>query len=114
MLDIKITLGMGGIGCQPKIDRKKIAIERNNLPLTTETVKKWSQIIKPDEIKFLQLGKEIYPRRVAFSDGKYIFDLYILPDGRFYMISPLDDRKPSNQMRAHFMLMYLKCSLNTL
>lgn len=79
---------------------KKLAMEHSYMPLTIETVKKWSQIIKPDEIKLLKLKKVFDPRKVVFSDGKYFFELYILPDGRFYMISPLDEQKPNDQIAA--------------
>lgn len=79
---------------------KKFAMEHGYIPLTTQTVKTWSQIIKPDEIRSLELEKEITSRRLAFSDGKFFFELYILPDGRFYMLSILDKQKPSDQIAA--------------
>lgn len=78
----------------------KFAVEHNYIPLTIETVKKWSRIIKPDEIRLLRLKTEIYSRRLVFSDGKFFFELYIFPDGRFYMLSSVNDQKTSDQIAA--------------
>jgi len=79
---------------------ENMAKEKSYIPLTTQTVRKWSQTIKPDEMKSLELEEEMNSRWLTFSDGEFFFELYILSDGRFYIISSLDEQKPNDQIAA--------------
>jgi len=79
---------------------KEIAKERGYIPYTIETVRNISQLTKTDEIAFLEKSDVIKARRITFSEGEYFFELYILFDGRFYIVSPLADQNANKQVSA--------------
>jgi uncharacterized protein (UPF0332 family) len=65
--------------------------EKGFVELTRENIKQWSSIVKPRALEDLATSKEdkIQDLRLFFRDC--FLELYILPDGRFYLISQLDD-----------------------
>jgi len=79
---------------------EEIAKEGNYVPYTIEAVKKLSRMTKADELRSLEKNQMLKARSVTFSDGKYLFELYVSSDGRFHLFSCLEERNATDQMSA--------------
>jgi hypothetical protein len=77
---------------------KEYAMKQGFIPYSNETVKEIFELTKTHEITSLKSSKMIKARKTTFSAGGYFFELYILTDGRFYVISKLVDQKATEQV----------------
>jgi len=70
------------------------------IELSRKTVKKWSAIIKPHNLEELGVSKENTFQRLCIFFNYCFLEMYIFPDGRIYLFSPLDETEFQLKLKA--------------